>query len=262
MVMLAGAGCGESPAAADEGGVRADVQDAAPPSDRAPEQSSAKSAPNADPFTGTFHATVNGERAVLTLARDGERLSAKIDDTALTGTIDGDVATGPLVDRNAGVGGTYEITPSGLDVVVRLSLKNLQTGEAIPVPPIVFTRRTEEQLAAEIAAERECDGRLIGHWRHTYTRVSGGVSIAIDYWLWLDPDGTCTRFSKMAGGDDGIGFESASDRTVGRWKTADKALYASGSPDGEPRLLGRYQVSGGTMLLTYNNGDKEIWERQ
>ena len=250
VLLVAAAGCGESPAAADEGGVKGGAENTAV----------APATP--DPFTGTFHATFDGKRAVMNLTRAGDRVTGNIDDVSVDGIISDVTARGSVVESASGALVKYELVATNDSIEMRLSVTNPQTGEPVAVPPVVFTRRTAEQLAAEKAAEKERDGRLVGHWRHTYTRVSGGISIAIDYWLWLEPDGTCTRFSNMAGGGVDIGFEGAGDRTVGRWKTADKALYTSGSPDGEPRFLGRYQVSDGTMLLTYNNGDKEIWERQ
>lgn len=213
----------------------------------------------AEPFTGTFHATVNGERATLTIERDGDSIRGKMDDVAFTGTVDGDTATGAVVDANTGAVVGYELTPGRDGLDLRLTVTNPKTGQSVAVPAIRFTRQSAELAAGDAAR----DPRLVGRWRHTYARGGGGFSVAVDDWLILNADGTVSRDSNMAGGGDDGSFSSrrTGPKPAGRWKTDNKVLYIA-PEGGEFRPLARYAVDRENMLLTYGNGNKTIYDRQ
>ena len=216
-----------------------------------------------EPFTGTFHATVNGERSTLTIRRDGDSVSGKMDDVAFAGTVDGDVATGSVIEANTGAVVAYELTPAGDGLDLKLTVTNPKTGRSASVPAIHFARQSPEQVTTRPAADGQRDPRLVGRWRHTYARASGGFSVAVDNWLILNEDGTVSTDSNMAGGTEDASFSGrrTGAKSAGRWKTENKVLYIA-PEGGEFRAVAKYAVDRENMLLTYTNGNKTIYDRQ
>jgi hypothetical protein len=223
----------------------------------------AKAEAKPEPFTGTFHATVNGERATLTIKRDGDTVSGKMDDVAFAGTVDGDAASGSVVEANTGAVVAYELTPKGDGLELKLTVTNPKTGQSATVPAIHFARRPAERAATQAAGDGQRDPRMVGRWRHTYARGGGGFSVAVDDWLILNEDGTVSTDSAMAGGTEDASFSGrrTGAKPAGRWKTENKVLYIA-PEGGEFRPLAKYAVDRENMLLTYGNGNKTIYDRQ
>ena len=288
-VLLLAAGCDESTAAAaaTKGEVVAATNETSAPARAEPvpapavpesepeaaEESFVREQPVAavparvDPFTGTFVGTFRGETGTMTLSRDGRRVSGRVDDFAISGTASGDTVSGPLIDPASGVrAGSFELIPKQGGLEMRLTLRDPRTGDTV-ILPIHFARKTEQQPAASRAAEKTRDARLVGHWRYTWAKGEGGFSMAVDHHLVLRPDGTCSRGrGAVAGGSADVGFSSEGDgdtaASTGRWRTENRVLYVSDTPDGPMRALARYAVSDDNMMLTYGSGSKEVWERQ
>jgi hypothetical protein len=216
-----------------------------------------------EPFTGTFHATVNGERATLTIRRDGDSVSGRMDDVAFAGTVEGDTASGSVVEASTGAVVAYELTPAGDGLELKLTVTNPRTGQSAAVPAIHYPRQSAAQAAAQATADAQRDPRLVGRWRHTYARGGGGFSVAVDDWLVLNEDGTVSTDSAMAGGTEDASFSGrrSGPKPAGRWKTENKVLYVA-PEGGEFRPLAKYAVDRENMLLTYANGNKTIYDRQ
>ena len=110
-----------------------------------------------------------------------------------------------------------------------------------------------------VAAPAGSGGRaeaLVGHWRNTEILGGGDFSQVTDSNLVLDGDGRFAMWSKSAGS----GGTSESERTEGGWKTDGGVLYlrADGGSDWEE--VGRFQVSGDTLLMTASDG-KRVYNR-
>ncbi len=111
----------------------------------------------------------------------------------------------------------------------------------------------------------EKDPRLVGHWRHTESRMSGDFSMASDTHVVLEVNGTYRYWSGgMAGGGSAGSFSSGSSGNVdtGAWKTANKIVYIKEAGDTQWQPYARYYVDHDSMLLKFNNGSKQLWYRR
>jgi hypothetical protein len=117
-----------------------------------------------------------------------------------------------------------------------------------PLPPSAFGP------APTGAASPAADARLAGHWRHTESFASGGVSLVTDTHLVLDPSGRFEWWSKSVGS---MG-SSTSDRERGRWSTADGALRLAF--DDGTHASRRFVLDGDSMLCP-DERRYRLWHR-
>jgi len=139
------------------------------------------------------------------------------------------------------------------------------------------TRRpTLEAIVASIGYERPPpvaagdvdDPRVLGHWRYTYTYMSGGFSMVDERHLYLRPDGTFLETGKVMGGmqhtdDAGLytGDSNASNtgmRSSGHWSTRDKVITLEWS-DGTVESWDYLVTS--TDLMFKGSSRNKLWER-
>jgi hypothetical protein len=106
------------------------------------------------------------------------------------------------------------------------------------------------------------DRALIGLWRYTDTYVSGEYSFATDYFIQFNANGAVyLTDGRTAGGGMTSSLDTgAGDIHEGIWKTENKTLWTSDGK-GEWHPYAKYYVDGRSMMLTYNNGKKQVWER-
>jgi hypothetical protein len=109
------------------------------------------------------------------------------------------------------------------------------------------------QFVAE--ASEVLDQRFIGRWAHGEAHASADFSAASERFVQFLADGTYSFISgRTAGGETARGY----------WRAADKVLYVTeGSPDGWI-AYGRYGFTddGSAMMLTFDNGEQELWQRR
>jgi hypothetical protein len=117
---------------------------------------------------------------------------------------------------------------------------------------------------SQAAPAANIDQRLVGRWLNTETYVSGDVSFATDTWFILNADGTYEYGHKKTagGGMAGSIVGERGDAETGHWRAEDKQLLLRDPSTGNWTPVARYALDGGTMMLTYGNGNKKIWYRQ
>ena len=214
---------------------------------------------SAQPFSGSFHTTYQGAQSVIALEQAGSSVSGKIDQAILTGTCDGTTARGDVKDpQNDQIGGTFEITRRGDELDLKLTLRDPESGQTLTLPTITYKRGQLPPVSVHL------DAQLVGRWRYTSTYVSGDFSAASDTWLILNPDGTFEYgYGRVgAGGSSASIVTDRGDAETGKWRIENRVLMYqdSGSTTWQP--FARYYVEGNSMMLTYDNGKRQVWERQ
>lgn len=233
------------------------------------------SAPPADPFSGTFDGILVGTPVKFSITQQGNQVSGQLssqsDVSNFTATANGNSAQGRLEDPD-GIGGDVKLVRDGESLNMELTLKNELTGESqtmnISFKPTgggstasSQSSSTAQSGSSDSSGER--DPRLVGNWIHTDAAGSGGFSYAIDTHLTLGEDGSY-RYgdSKMGAGDASFSsVNESSDAEVGVWRTENKVVYVKLTGQNEWIPLARYAVADGSMMFTYNNGSKRIWNR-
>jgi len=223
-------------------------------------------------WAGTYQGYLNGSRTTLTLEDQGGPFTAQIvDDTGylynLKGTIEGDTATGELHDPAAG--GTMELEAELQANAINMKLYQTFLEMRISEIDITYNRTEGDSNGANNTAANtapapaaDLDARLVGTWRYTSTYVSGDFSVASDYTMIVNADGTYQYGdARIAGGGSSGTFDSGSggDVTTGRVMTKNKQLFVDEGYGWQ--LYASYMCDGARLLLTFQNGNKQIWER-
>jgi len=223
-------------------------------------------------WTGTYEGYLNGSRTTLTLDDQGGAFTAQIvDDTGYTynlkGTIQGDNATGELHDPAAG--GTIALEAARQADSINMKLYQTFLEMRVSEIDITYTRAAGDSTGATTTAANtapapaaDLDARLVGTWRYTSTYVSGDFSVASDYTMIVNADGTYQYGdARIAGGGSSGTFDSGSggDVTTGRVMTQNKQLFVDEGYGWQ--FYANYMCDGAILLLTFQNGNKQIWER-
>ena len=236
---------------ADGAGAEAAVQTAA-----------ARSGPGGGGFTGVFHATGDGTRSVLNLTERGGRLTGMLDAANITGEVDGARARGDVKDAaTAARLGTVDLTLAGDTVELKLSALDPRSGAAFELPPARYARGVPPPIDVQL------DAQLAGRWRHAWGGGEAGAgadaTTAAETWLVLNPDGSVQYGkSKSSLGDaSGIPITEEDGGFAGKWRTTDRTLHVM--PDGHARWApyAQYQIDGDKLLLTFNDGSRQVYSR-
>lgn len=175
----------------------------------------------------------------------------------ISGTIQNNSSTGTLSDPQTLGSIPYKANLS----VDQLTITITDMGQTADLN---FTRSgTSSTFQKEeiFVDSKNIDQRLVGNWRHTETYVSGQFSFATDYHMQLLADGTMYYSEgRTAGGGPDISADTgAGDVTRVSWKSENDMIYVNGGSGWE--YLARYYKENGSLLLTYGNGNKWIWEK-
>jgi hypothetical protein len=251
-LLAAGGGCDEASSAGES------MPSSATTSPTSTSASGVTSA-NALPFAGSFHTTYQGSQSILKLEQSGSKLSGTIDGAILAGHADANTARGDLKDpQNNQIGGTFELTRRGDELDLKLTLRDAESGQTLTLPTITYKSGQPPPVSVQL------DPQLVGRWRYTSTYVSGDFSAASDTWLILNPDGTFEYgYGRVgAGGSSASIVTDRGDAETGKWRAEDRVLMYQGTGSAAWQPFARYYVEGNNMMLTYDNGKRQVWERQ
>ena len=165
-------------------------------------------------------------------------------------------------------------SPTGLEAEATMWITMLEGAALVvfgagPVERIAARRPTLEAMTASIGYEAPAgDPRLLGHWRHTDTQMSGDFSMVDERHLYLRADGsflqTGTVMAGMQHGDGSGGYAGDSHasntglRSSGRWHTVDKTITLEWA-DGRVETWD-YLITA-TDLMFRRGERKKLWER-
>jgi hypothetical protein len=185
---------------------------------------------------------------LLLLTEHGDSVDLTMNGETVTGR---KAASGRAEGEGAVRGGTlkFVLALEGADLRARFTITT-EDGQTHEVPEAVYKRIPPDPPGLAR------DPRLVAHWRHTGTHVSGEFSYVQDTHLVLEADGTMSTWDRTrstAGGED-------SPKTGGSWKTEGSELFLK--PDGvaEWASVGRYGLTDTHMMLT-RAGSKTVYER-
>lgn len=220
-------------------------------------------------WTGQYQGFMNQERTMLTIDQQADRISGRIvDDNNYTYTIDAEVtgnhAQGTLYDPAAGGSMMMEATLDTDEIILNLYQLFLDT--RINELQISYQRFNGDNAAPAQTTEHavpadDIDRRLVGTWRYTSTYVSGDFSVASDYTMVVNADGTYAYGEgRIAGGGSSRSFDSGTGGSVaGHWMSQNNQLMVNDG--GGWNYYASYMCDGARLLLTFPNGNKQIWER-
>ena len=199
---------------------------------------------------------VNGHPGTLEATRDGFAWSGTIDVGGyryqLAGQLDGEQVAGVLLDTVTS--NQMPMSGSVTDDVVRIDA---------PVQ-LTFTRAGDAGDGrggeSRDAASAGTDPQLVGVWLWSDAMVSGGYSVAAQQRTELNDDGTFTQFDAQTAG---LGLErmpgTGGALSAGWWRADGTTLSLS---DGGPFVpTARYQTDGASLLLTFADGSRQLWQR-
>ena len=118
-------------------------------------------------------------------------------------------------------------------------------------------------LAQKTNPQLDNDPALVGLWVSSDSHCSDDSCLASQRKMLILPDGTFHQGdSQLIGGDAGVGMSSSSDKVVsGEWKTANRIVYARANKDYQWIPVSRYYIQDGKMLLTFQDGSREVWRK-
>jgi len=228
----------------------------------------------ASEWKGDFIGSMLGVNATMTEAHNGIQWTGTIDVSGypiqLEGTVIDMECSGTMTDQQ-----TRETTPFTAKYArnqITISIRDLNpiSGQ-VENMDFVFTRTDvfapQESGQTHVTViggsdASKLDRSLIGLWRFTDTYVSGEYSFATDYFIQFNSNGVIlVTDGRTAGGGPTSSIDSGDgDVQQGVWKTENKTVWTSdGKSEWQP--YARYYVDGNSMMLTYNNGKKQVWEK-
>lgn len=228
----------------------------------------------AAPLDGTWQLDTAQGTFTARLVTQGRAVIGTIDvagrsTISLTGTLQGDAAAG-LASTDEGVG-RFEARVQGDALELVLSQEDGPNQRAARLP--LSFRRVQAAAPpvpggkpAPAAGDAGGDGRLVGTWEWQEVISSGGASFAQSEWLVIRADGTFA-WNKGAAAAGGAGWSydggSGGDGMRGRWRARGGVLFAQGA-DGAWMRVGTYGMTddGAAMRISYDGGDRRIWQRR
>lgn len=230
-------------------------------------------------FSGTYQGVMANLPTALVLEQKGSVLTGTMQSHnespyTISGTASGNVARGEIVYArdSATFGFEARLKDTGLTwttVLFGIPLPGTatdfqrkgKTAGAKPGGSVSGSRRSREPTG------QARDQRLVGSWSHGESYTSGDFSVASEQFVEFQADGTYA-FSRggLAGGGSAGSFDAGTGGEIsrGQWRTQDHILYVmeTGAVGWQP--YGKYGVTDDqtTMMVTFSNGEKELWERR
>jgi hypothetical protein len=225
-------------------------------------------------WEGSFSGTILGLESILTGTMDGDQWTGVINVSGypivMTGTVIDMKCTGTIADEQTKTSTPFNATYAGKNINIHIRDINPISGLEEDME-FVFTKTTSQEIVGsviqksvttDIVDNSPRDQNLVGLWRYTDTYVSGEYSFATDYFIQFNSNGVIlVTDGRTAGGGPTSSLDSGEgDTHQGIWKTESKTLYTK-EEGGQWGVYAKYYVDGNTMMFTYNNGRKQVWER-
>ena len=180
----------------------------------------------------------------------------------LEGSIDDKNVNGTMSDPQTGTSIPFRASISGNQLTIYIHDINPLSGLAEDME-LVFIKTNQNVIssAPKPVGNANLDQRLVGSWRYTNSYVSGQFSFATDYFMQFNHDGTMLwTDGRTAGGGPDISMDSGTgDVHSASWKIENKVIWLDGGNGWE--YYAKYYEENGSMLLTYQNGNKQVWEK-
>lgn len=221
-------------------------------------------------WPGSYQGSINGTNSVLTISLSGSQLSGKIDADGyiydLNGIVSGNSCSGKLADNITGGSMEFKVGLKGntLDLILMIPNEYGQVTEF----PLQYSRSSGNQSAPganpvqSSSSNEQRDPYLVGGWRHTETFSSGEFGTVSEWYMTINQDGSYVYGdAQIAGGGDGYSFNSGegSGNETGRWKTENSMIYINEGYGWQ--AYARYYIEGSSMLFTFEDGSKQLWEK-
>jgi hypothetical protein len=219
------------------------------------------------PWDGYYEGKIDDTNASLTGETDGDQWNASIDASGypytLTGNIKGLTCIGSLTDPQTQASLPFTAVYSSKQIKITIKVEDPYTGVDKNYD-IFFTSvkgNSQSSPGSNYTASSNLDTYLVGRWRRTSTYVSGDYSFATDYLMQFDANGVgWYTDGRTVGGGSSSSIDSGSgDVHQVNWKTENKVLWVNYGNGWESHA--RYFVDGSNLMFTFNNGNKQIWER-
>ena len=215
---------------------------------------------------GIFHGNLLGIESTLHGQTTGANWNGTIDAGGylfnLKGSVKGMNLNGTMSDPQTGTSLPFRALLSGNQLTIYIHDINPLSGEKEDME-LVFTRSTNQKpvTASSKPSAANIDQRLVGNWRYTDSYVSGQFSFATDYFMRFNQDGTMLwTDGRTAGGGPDISMDSGSgDVHKADWKIDNKVIWLNGGNGWE--YYATYYAENERMMLTFKNGNKQVWER-
>ena len=224
-------------------------------------------------WTGYFEGTLLGLIAPLEGKAQGNAWKGVINVNGyvinLDGSIVGDNCEGTMSDPQAQTAIPFRSSMSGDLLTIRIHDVNPLTGVKEDME-LVFEKKSDstrdqatyqEEPSSFQVIKGKLDPNLVGRWRYTNAYVSGDFSFATDYFMKINADGSLLYTDgRTAGGGPNSSIDSGDgDVYTVSWKAENKIIYLN---DGNGwQEYARYYQEGDNLMLTYGNGNKQVWER-
>ncbi len=215
-------------------------------------------------WDGNFKAEILGVPTAMTAQREGSLWTATIDAEGyiynLEGHIEGLKCKGTLTDPQVHASIPFSADLSGNQIIININ----PDSDPRDKMEIVFTNSDQSLPSPSTkpsGVKGNLDQRLVGNWRYTDTYVSGTFSFATDYFMQFNPDGTMLwTDGRTAGGGPDISMDSGTgDVHSATWKIENKIIWLDGGNGWEH--YAKYYEEKGSLLLTFQNGNKQVWEK-
>lgn len=230
-------------------------------------------------FSGTYQGIMANLPTALVLEQQGSALTGTMQPQnespyTISGTVSGRMARGEMVYTRNGATFGFEarLNDSGLTWTTTLF--------GVPLPQTATDFQREGELAetkphpsvpggdrSREPADWARDQRLVGSWSYSESYTSGDFSVASEQFVAFEADGTYSLSrGGLAGGGSAGSFDTGSGGEIssGQWRTQDQILYImeAGTTRWEP--YGRYGLTDDqtTLMVTFPDGEKKIWERR
>lgn len=225
-------------------------------------------APAAPTWSGSWPGDIGGTPGTLALRESGGRITGTIDANGYTYALEAtpagaSSARGRIVDNQNGAVMDLALERSAGGVAVTVSgpaggatFQFGSGGAAVAAPGAAAAPRAATSGAAG------GDPALIGSWGRNETMMSDDFSMVTRRFLHVNADGTYRTGTgeSYAGGDAGTITTGGETGSGGRWKTEGNIVHVDFGNGWEP--YARYYIEGGSLMLTYGNGTKEVWHRR
>lgn len=222
-------------------------------------------------WDGNYTGQIVGIDAQLDITTQQSQLTGTINASGylfnLACNIAGESCKGTMKDPQNGETAGFTGILSGNKFLLRLRDINPTTGNVEDME-FSFTKNTGAHSSSPATAPTSgagakgpMDNNLIGLWRFTDAYVSGEFSFATDYFLEFKSNNVMLYTDgRTAGGGPNTSIDSGGgDVHHASWKTENKLLYLN---DGSGwQQYAKYFYENGRLMLTYNNGKKQVWEK-